>query len=41
MEDGKYKVLTTENILGSAGFIFALTGLTYAIIEMFTGWTPC
>ncbi|EAC4665153.1 DUF5067 domain-containing protein [Listeria monocytogenes] len=40
MEDGKYKVLTTENILGSAGFILALTGLIYAIIEMFTGWTP-
>ncbi|MCU09262.1 DUF5067 domain-containing protein [Listeria monocytogenes] len=40
MEDEKYKVLTTENILGSAGFILALTGLIYAIIEMFTGWTP-
>ncbi|HAC3176168.1 TPA_asm: DUF5067 domain-containing protein [Listeria innocua] len=40
MADEKYKALTTENILGSAGFIIALAGLIYAIIEMFTGWAP-
>ncbi|EAD9710647.1 DUF5067 domain-containing protein [Listeria monocytogenes] len=40
MEDEKYKALTIKNMPGSAGFIIALTGLIYAIIEMFTRWIP-
>lgn len=40
MEEEKYKALTIKNMPGSAGFIIALTGLIYAIIEMFTRWIP-
>ncbi|MBC1544698.1 DUF5067 domain-containing protein [Listeria cossartiae] len=40
MEDEKYKALTTKNTLGSAGFILALAGFTFALIEFFTGWLP-
>ncbi|EAD9710648.1 DUF5067 domain-containing protein [Listeria monocytogenes] len=40
MEDEKNKDLTTKNTLGSAGFILALAGFTFALIEFFTGWFP-
>ncbi|EAK8408357.1 DUF5067 domain-containing protein [Listeria monocytogenes] len=40
MEDEKNKALTTKNTLGSTGFILALAGFTFALIEFFTGWLP-